>query len=134
VKTIVIRLSWFAGLMDATTGVVLVAAPGAALGLADVALPGGEAAAILMRWIGAFVGGVGLSYLWAVAPRSAGERARRLPGVWGATAMIRTGVALFCLMSVVTGALAPIWIVVGLTDAALAIVQSWGLRAGWLAP
>lgn len=131
-KPLAVQLSLLAGVMDATTGLLLVVAPGAVLGWAGVTLPGGESAAILMRWIGVFVGSVGLSYLWAIAPRNETTRARRLPGVWGATTVIRTGVALFCLAAVVTGELDAIWLVVGFTDGALAVMQAWGLRAGWL--
>jgi len=130
-KRAVTLLSLGAGTMDATTGLVLVAAPAAALGIFGLALPGGAGAEILMRWIGAFVAGVGLSYLWAVLPRDDATRAQRLPGVWGATAVVRTGVALFCTIAVAARQLEPVWLVVGATDAALAIVQFHGLRKGW---
>jgi hypothetical protein len=131
-KRPVIALSLCAGMMDAGTGVLLVVAPAMTLGMFGATLPGGDAAAILMRWIGVFVAGVGCSYLWAIAPPDHAVRARRLPGVWGATAVIRSGVAVFCIVAVITGHLAASWLVVGLTDAALAGVQTYGLRAGWL--
>jgi hypothetical protein len=133
-KALVLPLSLAAGALDTTTGLVLVAAPAVALGWCGVALPGGDGAAILMRWIGVFVAGVGASYLWAIAPRAPAARTARLAGVWGATALVRAGVAVFCVVAVAARQLAPVWLIVGCTDALLAGVQAWGLRRGWLQP
>jgi hypothetical protein len=129
---LVLAFSLLAGCMDATTGVLLVAAPARTLALFGATLPGGEGAGVLMRWIGVFVAGVGVSYLWAIASSDAAVRAWRLPGVWGATTVIRTGIALFTVAAVATRALDPVWLVVGATDAALAVAQAAALRAGWL--
>jgi hypothetical protein len=131
-KPLVPFVTFAAGAMDAATGMMLVAAPATTLGLFGAMLPGGDGAAILMRWVGVFVLGVGLSYLWSIASRDAATRARRLPGVWGATMVIRTGVAVFCFTAVASRQLEATWLVVGATDAALAGLQGWALRAGWL--
>ena len=125
-------VSFAAGAMDTATGVMLIAAPAMTVGLFGATLPGGEDAAILMRWVGVFVLGVGLSYLWAIASGDAATRARRLPGVWGATMVIRTGTALFCFSAVAAHQLDAAWLIVAASDTILAALQAWGLRAGWL--
>jgi hypothetical protein len=127
----IVLLSLGAGLMDTTTGLLLVSIPGKTLALFGATMPGGGSD-ILMRFVGAFVGGVGLSYLWALATPRFDFRSRRLHGVWGATTMIRTCIALFTFTAVATGHLAPAWLVVGFSDATIAAIQTWGLRAGWL--
>lgn len=119
-----------AGAMDATTGLVLALAPTPALNLFGISIPGEDD--ILMRFVGAFVAGVGLAYLWALAPMQPAAGRKRLPGVWGATALVRGCVALFCFAAVGAGKLSPIWLVVGGTDAVLAGVQITVLRTGWL--
>jgi hypothetical protein len=131
-KAVVLIVSLGSGAMDATTGALLAGAPAATLSLFGATLPGGEAAAILMRFVGVFVAGVGLSYLWALAATSPAVRARRLPGVWGGTAIVRAGVAVFCFAAVASHRLEPAWLAVGATDAMLAAIQILGLRAGWL--
>ncbi|MEI7908662.1 MAG: hypothetical protein WCK77_03400, partial [Verrucomicrobiota bacterium] len=70
------------GSMDALTGVLLVVAPALALQSMGIALPSADALGFL-SWIGAFVGGVGLSYAMAL-----GER-RRGKAVWQVTALLR---------------------------------------------
>jgi hypothetical protein len=117
--------------MDTATGVLLTVAPVAALGWFGVAVPGGDGAAILMRWIGVFVAGVGASYLWALATPDPAARGQRLIGVWGATTIVRSGVALFCAVAVATRQLESVWMLVGGTDAVIAGLQAWGLRQGW---
>ena len=125
-------LSLAAGAADTTTGVLLAVAPAAALGWFGIAVPGGDGAAILMRWIGVFVAGVGASYLWALATAGSATRAQRLTGVWGATTIVRSGVALFCAVAVATRQLEPVWLIVGGADAVIAGMQAWGWRRGWL--
>ena len=131
-KPAAIYLSLAAGAMDTTTGVLLAVAPASVLDWFGVAVPGGDGAAILMRWIGVFVAGVGASYLWAIAPSDVVTRTQRLTGVWGATTIVRGGVALFCAVAVATKQLAPVWVIVGGTDAVIAAMQAWGLRRSWL--
>lgn len=117
--------------MDASTGVLLVAAPETTLRLFGATMPGGGGD-ILMRYVGAFVLGVGLAYLWALGWRPASRRGARLHGVWGATTAIRACVAVFTLAAVALGHLEPAWLVVTASDATLAMLQGWGLTAGWL--
>lgn len=126
----VFAISLIAGGMDTTTGLLLVAAPGFTLAMFGATLP--EGGDVLMRFIGAFVAGIGTSYLWGIATKSNHLRMRRLFGVWGTTAIARAAVAVFTIAAVVTGALEPLWLVVGFTDAILAVTQTALLRHGWL--
>lgn len=129
---LILGVSVVAGAMDALTGTLLLTTPATVLSLMGTTTPGGPAGEILVRYIGAFVTGVGLSYFWGLAvPATHGRRFRRMSGVWGATAIVRAVVALFCTGAVATGALAPAWLLVAATDGILAAVQGAALRAGW---
>jgi len=123
-------LSLGAGSLDTATGALLLTLPEWTLHRFGAALPGGGSD-ILMRFVGAFVLGVGLSYLWGLATPHTDRRTRRLHGVWGTTAVIRASIATFTTIAVVTGSLAPAWLVVAGSDAALAAIQAHGLRARW---
>lgn len=112
------------GSMDAVTGLMLVASPALVLQSMRVALPSADTL-VFVRWIGVFVGGVGLSYAMAL-----GER-RRGKAVWLVTSMLRALVAVFVLTQIDVGALAPVWLVVALTDAVVAVGQMFMVRAGW---
>jgi hypothetical protein len=131
-QPLVFLVTFLAGAIDAVTGAMLIAAPITTLHLFGATLPGGEAATILVRFVGVFVAGVGLSYLWALASSVAEARAGRLPGVWGATAVVRGCVALFCFTATASHQLEANWLIVGGTDAILAAGQAWALRSGWL--
>ncbi|GAA5484261.1 hypothetical protein [Haloferula sargassicola] len=108
--------------MDATTGLLLVFCP--AWVLAALKIEGvSPESLVFLRWIGVFVGSVGLSYGWAL--RGAGET------VWKFTALVRTLVAAFVTVSIVDGSLVPAWAGVAATDAVVAVVQMVGLRKRW---
>ncbi len=112
-----------AGACDAVTGVLLVSAPIATLKLMRIAeLP---AEPIYLRFIGAFVGGVGLVYLYPFLYR--GWSDARLTVVLEVTALVRLCVALFLGISIAQGALAATWSTVLLTDLLLAVAQIWML-------
>jgi hypothetical protein len=115
--------------MDAATGALLLAAPAATVSAFGAALPPGDD--ISMRFVGAFVGAVGLSYLLA-AVRPAGERrANLIREMWATTALIRSVVAVFVATAVVAGRLHVPWAVVAATDAGIAAIQiAWLLRGG----
>jgi len=112
------------GSMDAVTGLMLVASPALVLQGMQVARPSADAL-VFVRWIGVFVGGVGLSYAMALGERHRGK------AVWLVTSMLRTLVAVFVIAQIDLGALAPAWLVVALTDALVAVVQMVLVRAGW---
>ncbi len=112
-----------AGACDALTGALLVSAPIATLELMGIAeLP---AEPIYMRFIGVFVGGVGLAYLYPFLYR--GWSGGRLTVVLEVTALVRLCVALFLGVSIALAALAAAWSTVLLTDLLLAMAQIWML-------
>lgn len=115
-----------AGACDTTTGVLLLASPATALGLMRV----GPApfADVGLRFVGAFVAGVGLAYLLPfVLP---GGPARRLGPVAESTALIRAVVAAFVTAAVAGGELAAPWMTVAVTDAVLCLTQLFLLKRG----
>ncbi|MEO0054093.1 MAG: hypothetical protein RLZZ50_40 [Verrucomicrobiota bacterium] len=120
-------LALCAGAMDAATGVGLVAKPGWTLAAMGVATPGAEAL-VFLRWVGAFVGAVGVSYLVALARGGA----PRLRALFEFTILFRVAAGGYCAVAVLAGTLEARWIIVALTDCALAVAQLWLLgRRDW---
>jgi hypothetical protein len=117
---------FIAGLCDASTGVLLVAAP--ALTLRLMGIEPAPSDPTFLRFVGVFVGGVGLSYLypWALDAR---RREERVWTVLEVTAGLRLLVAAFVLSSIATGALVARWSMVASTDLAFALAQlAWIAR------
>ncbi len=112
------------GSMDALTGLLLVFAPALALKSLGMAVPSADAL-VFVSWIGAFVGGVGLSYGMAL-----GEW-RRGRAVWQITALLRMLVAVLVMSRLAAHTLEAAWLTVALTDLVVAAVQMVVLRAGW---
>jgi hypothetical protein len=112
-----------AGLGDFATGLGLLVAPGLTLRAMGVAAPTGDALTFL-RFVGAFVGAVGASYLLALASR----RDDRLWAVFRVTTLLRLAAGSFVGWAVATGKLEVRWLSVTLTDGAIAAVQVWLLR------
>ena len=121
--------SALAGACDTLTGVLLVVAPATTLYL--MGLTSIPAEAVWLRWIGAFVGAVGLTYLYPFALPAAGRRSR-LAVVLEATALIRLVVATFVGVALLRGWLETGWISVLATDLVLALAQLAILRRGAL--
>lgn len=125
------RLFLLAGLADAATGVLLVAAPLATLRLMRIdPLPAEPA---YVRFLGAFVFSVGVAYLLAFLPLAGALRRRRT--VLEVTAVTRGAVALVVGASAAAGALAAAWSPVAVFDGALAVTQAVLLAGGgkaWL--
>ena len=121
---------YLAGLGDTATGILLILAPGWTLTLMGIhTLPHPVAYG---SFVGVFVLGVGLSYLSITRlPRDAAHAAR-WQTVWGLTALIRSLVALWLTVEILTGRMEPAWVTVALSDAAMALVQWIGLGRGWL--
>lgn len=118
----------FAGGGDAATGLLLLAAPRLVLRLLGAADPGGDL--ILLRFVGVFVGCVGLAYLspWLSRGR---RRERRLVSAGEMTAGVRLAVALFLGFAVMTGRLDLPWATVGAYDALVASAQIGLLARGF---
>lgn len=118
-------LAWVAGAMDSATGVGLVFAPAPTLRAMQVVAPAAEAL-VFLRWVGAFVGAVGLSYLVALARGGAG----RLRETFALTLLFRAAAGGYCACAVSAGWLEPGWAAVAWTDGALVVAQAWLLRRG----
>jgi hypothetical protein len=110
-----------AGGGDAATGFLLVAAPGLVLHLLGIDRPDGDL--VFLRFAGVFVGCVGLAYLYPWLWRDGARRNARLTTAIEITTGIRLAVALFLTCAVVSGALEPAWLTVGIYDMAIAILQ-----------
>lgn len=113
-----------AGAMDLGTGLGLVMMPAWTLARMGVPVPGDEAL-LFVRFVGAFVGAVGASYLWAAArPRE------RLRGMLALTVWMRAAAGAFTAWAVLSGALAGGWLAVTATDWGLVVAQVWLLAKG----
>lgn len=121
------RQAWWlalgAGSMDFATGLGLVFAPATALALMGAAAPGAEAL-VFLRWVGAFVGAVGASYLLALA--RGGDA--RLRAVLEFTIVFRLAAGGFSAAALGLGWLPWVWASVPAADFALAGAQAWLLR------
>jgi len=127
-----ILYQYAAGLCDASTGLLLIAAPAWTLGLMGLTIIPQPIA--FVRYIGVFVLSLGLTYLWAAIHWPLTERAHVAWSTqWKITALIRTLVALFVVWQVANAAMEVRWMSVALTDAVFALIQWTGLAKGWLA-
>lgn len=132
-----IRTGWItafqyaAGLCDTCTGLLLVIAPELAVRLMHVATV--PSPIIFLSYIGVFVLSVGVSYLWVAwrAPLSM-HSALAWKTQWQVTALIRSAVAIFLVVTIAAGRLDAAWALVALTDGVIACVQWLGLYRGWL--
>jgi hypothetical protein len=119
-----------AGVSDASTGALLIAAPVFTLRMMGLAVP--EDSTPFLSFIGAFVLAVGLSYLYgALLVRHVGGT-HKLEAVWLVTAIIRSSVAIFVLAAVFNGKLSPGWLTIAAFDGVCVLIQASGLRRGWL--
>lgn len=115
------------GSIDAMTALLLLASPTTTLRLMGI-----EHAAtdpVYLRWIGVFVGGVALAYLYPLVTRRT-RRAERIRLTLELTALMRSGVGIFTLLAISNGALSRGWWSVPATDLSFALVQL-GLLLRW---
>ncbi|AOS46392.1 hypothetical protein Verru16b_03498 [Lacunisphaera limnophila] len=108
-----------AGAMDAATGAGLLLLPGWTLERMGITPPGAEALGFV-RFVGVFVGAVGLSYL--IAWRRGQERALR--AVFDFTRVFRLGAGTFTGVMVFGADWPPAWLAVTFADLGLVVVQS----------
>ncbi|HYU33877.1 MAG TPA: hypothetical protein VEW48_17120 [Thermoanaerobaculia bacterium] len=113
----------FAGGGDAATGLLLLIAPRLVLRLLGAATPEGDL--VLLRFVGVFVGCVGLAYLYPWI------RKHRLMAAIEMTSGVRIAVALFLGIAVATGRLDLPWATVGAYDALVALAQLALLARGF---
>ena len=114
-------LMLLAGLMDATTGALLMAAPLWTLKLMGITTLPIEP--VFQQWIGAFVCSVGCSYLFPFLLPSGPDRDQRAIGILTMATIVRIFIASFSAAAIATGILEPAWLSVTFTDATLAILQ-----------
>jgi hypothetical protein len=120
-----------AGGMDAITGPWLVFAPASALAAMGVEP---EDDTLFVSWVGAFVGAVGWSYLWALWRWWKRGDTAFLRSIWRVTILFRLAAGTFCAAQIAADLLDFAWFTVPLADFLLAGIQIWLLRAGWPEP
>lgn len=119
-----------AGLSDTATGWLLLIAPQWTLTLLGIRkLPQPIEFA---SFVGVFVLGVGLAYLYAMRIPMNAANAPRWQTVWVLTALTRTLVAAFLVAQIAHGGMEFAWFTVAVTDGAMALVQWTGLAMRWL--
>lgn len=119
-----------AGISDASTGALLIAAPIFTLRMLGLSVS--HDATPFLSFIGAFVLAVGLSYLYGAMLVRRSRCVQRIETVWVLTAIIRSSVAIFIFAAVLNGSLAPGWLTIAVFDGICALIQASGLRRGWL--
>lgn len=112
-------LALAAGAMDAATGAGLMLLPAWTLQRMGITPPGAEALGFV-RFVGVFVGAVGMCYL--VAWWRGGDRPLR--AVFDFTRLFRVGAGVFTGVMVVAAGWPPAWLAVTAADLALVVVQS----------
>ena len=118
------------GISDTLTGALLIVAPKLTLRLMRLHAPAESLP--FVSFIGAFVFAVGLSCLYGAYVTSIRPCASKVEVVWLVTALVRSSVAIYVLVSVMTGALEAGWLTVAVSDGACVVIQATGLRRGWL--
>jgi len=124
---------WFAaiaGAADFCTGSGLVVAPVMTLRLMGVPPPDGDL--VFLRFLGAFVGAVGFSYLRALWRKCRTGNGALLHATFEITTLFRLAAGAVSTWLIVRGWLAPAWTSVPVTDFLLAGGQMWLLRQGAL--
>ena len=124
-----VLLSLAAGAADTATGCALVFAPALTLRLMNV--PQRDPA--MTAFVGAFVGAVGLAYLWGLFSWRATGSPRAAREAWKFTALVRVAAGSYCAVAIAQGSLEPGWWTVPVFDLALATTQLALLQRGWLA-
>lgn len=117
-----------AGGGDAVTGLLLITAPGLVISLLHLEIPDGGLG--LLRFVGVFVGCVGLAYLYPWLLTDGQRLERRVATAVEMTAGARLAVALFLGVAVTVGEMDAPWLAVAGYDAALALAQLGLLARG----
>jgi hypothetical protein len=129
-RSLLIAYQLFIGLMDTSTGFLLIATP--ALALQSMKLHAAEDTLVYISYLGVFVLSVGLACLYGGLLAVKGAPADKLDVVWLLTAITRGLVAVFVVVKVASGAVEPGWSTVAFTDGTFTLIQSVGLARGWL--
>ena len=120
-----------AGLSDTSTGLLLLFAPLTTLRLMHVTQS--PTPVVFNSFIGAFVLGVGLSYLvTSLRQRRGIATVAEWESQWRCTAIIRSCIAIFLVVEIAMAHLQLAWGLVAVSDAVLACIQWIGLHRRWL--
>ncbi|MFZ1085129.1 MAG: hypothetical protein WAN35_09215 [Terracidiphilus sp.] len=130
-RRILISYQLLIGFSDTMTGALLMIAPEFTLVLMRLHAPAD--ALPYLSFIGAFVFSVGLSCLYCGYLMIRRASPCRLEIVWLLTAFTRASVAFFIAAQILAHTLELGWITVAVTDGACVVIQTIGLRKGWLA-
>lgn len=129
-RRILIGYQLLISLSDAITGALLIAAPEFSLGMMRLHAP--DNALVYLSFIGAFVLSVGLSCLYGAYLVIRQGDSCRLEVVWLLTAIVRASVAIFVITQIIGHTLEMGWLTIAITDGACVLIQTIGLRKGWL--
>ena len=117
------RLALLAGSLDFCTGLGLVSIPNTVLRLMGAPATNADAS-VFLRFVGAFVAGVGATYLWAFLT----SETVRLRVVFEFTILFRAAAGLYCTWAILMRALPSAWWSVPVTDFTLIALQLLMLR------
>ena len=121
-------LSLIAGLMDTTTGLLLIFAPTMTLTLMNI--PSESHPPELIGFIGAFVLANGSLYLWALGLGKLRTPWSILRYTWFATAWVRACVGITTGVFILKGQLIGAWATVPMTDLVIAAIQLYWIVSG----
>jgi hypothetical protein len=127
-RQLVAIISLLAGFGDFAAGLLLVIAPQTALQWMHVSAVNDP---VWIRFIGVFVGCVGLSYLFGLLTWHTVRSARELRTVWKLTAMFRLAAGSFVAVAIGLGSLDRAWTSVPIADFFWAVVQLAILSRGY---
>jgi len=118
------------GLSDSSTGALLIVVP--AFTLRMMGLHVAADALPYLSFIGSFVLAVGFCCLYGAYLAWCDACASKLRLLWLLTAILRSSVAIYLFMQVLSRTLETGWLTVAIFDGACALIQANGLRKGWL--
>jgi len=130
-RSILIGYQLLIGLSDTMTGALLIVAPAFTLRL--MRLHASADALPFLSFIGAFVLSVGLACFYGALVTIRRGTPSKVEVVWLLTAITRASVAIFVGEQILTHELEAGWLSFTFSDVACVLIQSIGLRKGWLA-
>ena len=120
-RKIILSVTLLVGAMDTLTGLLLMFLPEITIGLMGITIPYTDW--IFIRFVGAFVFGVGSTYLIGFISSTVFNNWNELRSIWKITAWIRFSICVFTSITIIGGWIDPAWIGVPLTDGAFAVFQ-----------
>lgn len=118
-KSLISLVHFGTGLMDALTGICLIALPAVTLRLMGVT-PGTDL--VFVSYIGVFVFAVGASHFFAGPFPATAVARERWKTIWKISILARLSVGVFVLVQIMQGTLESAWISVTATDFSVAFI------------